>query len=81
MKLTVELDDGTTEVYQNLTDLYVSYRYTDLVAEKGADHLVRVQFSRSRSWGGNLRELVKEVAQSLVELQDHLRGSRHGGSS
>jgi transcriptional regulator with AAA-type ATPase domain len=37
--------------------------------------------TKSYSWGGNVRELIKEVQQSLIELQDFLRGQRNGGSS
>lgn len=78
MKLTVEQDDGKTIVYQNVTDIYLAVRQLDTVqsAKDGSPALLPV--TASHSWGGNVRELVKEVQQSLVELQDYLKEQRHG---
>lgn len=81
MKITVEDDDGKTTVHQYVTDCYLCIRYDDLRIEEGTGRMYRYPVVRSWSWGSNVRELVKEVAQSLVELQDFLRGKRNGDSS
>jgi hypothetical protein len=81
MKVTIELETGKTEVYDRVTDLYVAMRQEDYLMESGTRQLHPYPKVSSRSWGGNVRELVKEVQQSLVELQDFLRGQRNGGSS
>jgi hypothetical protein len=75
MRVTIEKDNGETEVFQNITDLYIAYRQEVPVydVECKFDYIPQV---RSHSWGSNVRELVKEVQQSLVELQDFLRGQR-----
>lgn len=80
MKVIIEHDDGKKEVFQSITDLYIAYRQESKVV--GMKDVMNILYqSRSHSWGPNLRELVKEVQQSLIELQDFLRGQRHGGSS
>jgi hypothetical protein len=81
VKLIVHHDDGKTEVFQNVTDLYVAYRQESKVVGLKDDFVNLVTQTRSHSWGSNLRELVKEVQQSLIELQDFLREQHHGGSS
>ncbi len=83
MKLTIEHDDGRSpEVFQYVTDLYIVVRQKEPVLawkdKKQVDSVIR---TRSFSWGSDVRELVKELQQSLVELQDFLRGQRNGGSS
>ena len=78
MKITVEKDDGTIEVFQNITDGYLAIRYTNKVMYD--NDLVHITQSSSYSWGSNIRELVKELQQSLVELQDFLREQTHGNS-
>lgn len=79
MKVTIEDSTGKQEVFTSITDLYIAYRQTNLVATDGTLH--EVVHSRSHSWGTNLRELVKEVQQSLVELQDYLKARRDGNPS
>lgn len=78
MRVTVEYDDGKGIVLQDITDLYVAYRQQTLRTD-GKQAFVDATM-RSHSWGANVRELVKELQQSLVELQDFLRATR-GGSS
>lgn len=80
MKITIATDSGETIHYQDVCDAFLTVRYKDLAADESA-RPVHVVTSRSQSWGPNPRELVKEVTQSLVELQDILRERRHGGSS
>jgi len=79
MKLTIEHDDGKTEVFQDITDLYIATRQTKPMSGRGG--LAFTWETTSHSWGGNLRELLKEVRQSVVELEDILREFTHGGSS
>lgn len=82
MKITIEKDNGTKEVFQNVTDLYLAVRQKEPVfAYKDMNQVDSIVQVRSYSWGENLRELVKELQQSLVELQDFLREKRNGGSS
>lgn len=80
MKISIEKDDGTVEVFERVTDLYVVVRRNDLVGTPGKK-IQYVPVTTSHSWGSNVRELVKEVQQSLVELQDWLREHRHGGTN
>jgi hypothetical protein len=75
MKITIEEDDGKETVHQGVTDIYVALRKMEPVMSREG------QFSmlpETRSWsiGGNLRELVKELRQSLLELEDTLRTMR-----
>lgn len=81
MKLTLEKDDGTTEVFQEITDLYVIVRQAEPVYYAAAGPPQSLITIKSFSWGSNIRELVKELQQSLLELQDLLRSIRNGGSS
>ena len=80
MRLTIEKDDGKTEVFQNITDLYIAYRQESKVVGLKDNFVNIISATRSHSWGNNLRELVKELQQSLVELQDYLREQRYGGT-
>lgn len=79
MKIMIEDSEGKTTVYQYVTDYYLCVRQTEHWADEG-HRKVLVPATRSFSWGSNVRELVKEVAQSLVELQDFLRSKRNGDS-
>lgn len=81
MRVTIEKDNGETEVFQDITDLYIAYRITKRYGIETFPMVTTIQETRSHSWGANLRELVKEVTQSLVELQDFLREQRNGGTS
>lgn len=77
MKLTIEKDDGTEEVHQNVTDYYLAVRKLEPMMDS-SNELALLPETRSFSYGSNLREVAKEVAQSLVEIQDFLRESRNG---
>jgi len=80
MKVTIEKDDGEIEVFQNVTDLYIALRQLKPIKEKNSEPALLPE-TRSYSWGSNLRELVKEITQSVIELQNFLRGSTNGSSS
>jgi len=81
MKLIVEKDNGEREVFQNITDLYIAARYPKPLAHEEFGLHANI-VTTSHSWAsGNFRDVVKEVRQSLVELEDHFREKRNGGSS
>lgn len=74
------MEDGKEVVFQNITDLYIAVRQSKHVSVL-KDTAVIIE-TTSHSWGSNVRELVKEIAQSQIELQDFLRERRpHGNSS
>jgi hypothetical protein len=79
MKITVEKDDGTVQTFDEVTDAYLSLRQAHpMMGDKGM--AVELQ-TRSYSWGSNLREIAKELAQSLVEIQSILRNGREHDAS
>lgn len=83
MRVIIEKDNGEKEVLQYVEDVYVAVRQKRIVGEASAKPYSIQRFvteTRSYSWGSNVRELVKELQQSLVELQDFLREQRRGGS-
>lgn len=81
MKVIVEREGHPTEVFQNITDLYIAYRQESKVVGLKENFVNIIAETRSHSWGSNLRELVKEVQQSLIELQDFLREQRNGSNT
>lgn len=72
MKITIEHDDGKKEVYQYVTDAYLAVRQLEPMQSKQGQPAVLPE-TRSYSWGANLRELVKEVRQSIFEMEDTLK--------
>lgn len=81
MKLTIALDDDKTIVYQDVTDLYIAIRQLKPVQKQKDGSPAVIAETTSYSWGSNIRELIKEVTQSLHELQDFLKERRHGKGS
>jgi DNA polymerase II small subunit/DNA polymerase delta subunit B len=79
VRITVHHDDGAIETFEDVTEAYLAVRQQTPVATR-AGELAVVPDTRSYSWGGNLRELVKEITQSLDELQDILREQRNARS-
>lgn len=74
MKITIEKDDGEKLVIDRATDLYLSImKVVDLADKKGKVLGFQVKSETHSVFGGNQRELVKEVAQSLIELQEYLK--------
>lgn len=73
MKITIDLDDGKKQVFQNVTDAYLAVRQLEPMQNKKGKSALLPE-TRSFSWGANLRELVKEIRQSIVELDDVLKG-------
>lgn len=74
MKIIVEHAEGKKEVFQYVSDAYLCVR-REVPVSDGEDLSGRME-TRSWSWGSDIRELVKELRQSLVELEDILRQSR-----
>jgi hypothetical protein len=74
MKITIELDDAETLVFQNITDYYIAVRQLEPYSD--STDVSYLPETKSYSRGGNVRELVKELSQSLIELQDFLKAKR-----
>lgn len=80
MIVTIKHDDGKTESFRDVTDCYIAVRQLKPMQDKNATLAVLPE-ARSWSWGANLRELLKELRQSVVEIEDVLKGLQRGGSS
>ena len=80
MKISIEFDDGKGVTYEDVTDAYLAVRQQKPAANKRGEFALLSE-TRSFSWGGNIRELAKELAQSQIELQEILKEQKHGGSS
>lgn len=81
MKIIVEHDDGQREIFQDVTDAFLAARqYKPMAARENAPNLVMVPDVRSWSWGANIRELLKELRQAVVELEGILKETSRGGS-
>lgn len=73
MRIVVTTDEGSEIVYQHVTDYYLALRQME-PCKVGEDSRVSLlPETRSYSRGSNLREVVKELAQSLVEIQAYLK--------
>lgn len=79
MRILVTRDDGTTEAFENVTDAYLAVRQSTPWTD--GNHMTFRDEMRSYTWGNNVRELAKELAQSVLELQDFLRRLQRGGTS
>lgn len=76
MKITIDHEgESDTIVYQNVTDYYLAVRSLEPMTNSEGD-MATLPEVKSHSWGANLRELAKEVAQSLYEIQDYLKQKR-----
>jgi hypothetical protein len=78
VKITVEHDNGKVEVFQDIADAFLAANQVRHVEADG--EIVLMQDMRSWSWG-NVRVLLKELRQAVVELEDILRERSRGGSS
>jgi hypothetical protein len=81
VKITIEREPGQITVFNEVSDVYVVVRQVKVLTDLAGENPTRNIDTTSFSWGSNVRELVKEITQSLTELQDYLKESRHGGSS
>lgn len=75
MKITVERDSGEVETFQHVSDCYLAVKQIIPVMSNNGD-AGTISNCKSYSWGANLRELAKELAQSLIEIQDTLTQMR-----
>lgn len=88
MKLTLEHDDGKVEIFQQVSDAFVSVRQRR-PSSAGDGVVTYLVETRSFSWGSDLRELAKELRQALIEIDDVLadrlaaqrQGQAGGGGS
>jgi hypothetical protein len=70
MKITVEDDDDKVTEYRNVTDIYFAIRQLEPMVAKDEEKLAVLPETRSFSLtSGHLRELVKEMRQSIIELE------------
>lgn len=74
MKITIEHEDGKVEVFQDVLDLYLAVRHIVPFMKSTDETALPIQtiVTRSYSWGVNMRELLKELRQSTVELEKFL---------
>jgi len=83
MKITIEdiqLPDGTkeTKVFNDVSDAYVAIRFPEM--HRNGDALVHVIHTRSYSYGPGIRDLLKELRQSIVELEYQRKADQDGRS-
>lgn len=72
MKITIEHDNSTKDIFQDVTDCYLAIRQvTKAMNEK--KETAKIIETRSYSWGQNLRDIAKELYQSWVEIQETLK--------
>lgn len=70
MKLIVERDDGTQQIFQDAIDAYLIVHQK--IAQEMDGQIVFVTQTSSHSWG-NLREIAKELHQSEIEIQEKMK--------
>ncbi len=68
MKITVEIEEGQTEVYPDVLDFFICVRQSHSVADKERIGFEIRTMGRSHHTGG-LRELIKETRQSLIDME------------
>lgn len=71
--MTITIKDGDEEtVFNDVLDYYISVRQVvPLMNDKAMAKEIQ---TKSYSKGSAIREIVKELRQSIIELEDHLRG-------
>jgi hypothetical protein len=77
MTITIELDKKQKEVYQNVTDAFLAVRQLNS-ARNDKGKMATIIDTSSRSWGPNVRDIIKEITQSTIELQDYLKELKDG---
>ncbi len=82
MKITIEdikLEDGSTEtrVFKDVEDAYIAIRFPEMYKTKD-DSFIHLLHTRSFSFGPAIRELLKELRQSIGELEQKLREIENG---
>lgn len=75
MKITIEHDDGKVEVFQEALDVYLAVRQIVTLVKESEDNTppLATLVTKSYSWGSNLREIVKELRQSTIELEGYIK--------
>lgn len=70
MKIIIEHDKKKKEVFDKITDAYICIRQLKPMTDK--KKIAMLPETKSYSWGVNVRELLKELRQSEVEIQNML---------
>lgn len=79
MKIIIKKDDGTEEIFDRVSDAYLAVRQSQPMADREKRPGFEV-LTKSYSWGPNLREIVKELHQSEIEIQKIINKDDHGNS-
>lgn len=70
MKITIEFDDNSQQVFNNISDAYMAMRYPEPGMMNSDGDIIQIVNTKSYSWdGGDFREILKELRQSLLELE------------
>ncbi len=72
MKVTVTKEDGEDVIFSEASSVFIAL--TQLMP-RGKDQIHFFQETRSYSWGDK-REIVKELQQSIIELQSLIEEER-----
>lgn len=73
MKITIE-DGEDKQVFDGVLDYYIAVRQLAPLMTKKGEMAQEIQ-TKSYSKGSSVRDILKELRQSIVELEDHIRGS------
>jgi len=69
VKITVTKDNGEEDIFDGVSDYYLAVR-CPVPLTKDKKIFQEIQ-TRSYSSGSNLRDIIKELRQSTIELQDY----------
>ncbi len=74
MRVVIEKDDGTQQVFKGVTDYLFVVRQLEPLQKKDSKGMAFLPETRGYSFNsGNMREIVKESNQCIGEMQDILR--------
>jgi hypothetical protein len=72
MKIVFTDSEGIEHVFENITECYLAVRQT-IPVMNNKKKVAYLPETKSYSWGPNLRELAKEISQSIIEIQNILK--------
>lgn len=72
MKITIEEEGNIISSFDDVTDYYIAVRSVKPATNKDGE-VAMLPETRSFSRGSNLREIVKEIHQSYLEIQEYLK--------
>ena len=79
MRITIEFDDETEPlVYEDILDYYLAIRNTIILTDDDNTIVkeIRMNSFSETTQPDNLRDIAKELQQSLIEIQDFLKNTR-----